>query len=121
MMRYTRTPPGAGRAGPTSPLPEGGGESEAVRTGPTAARTGCATYPLSIIPGPGPVPSNLFGGDQVGEGLAATDQAVFIACDEDFGGAESAVVVGTHGHAVGAGAERRQQVAAAHRRQPAVA
>src|SRR5436305_67383 len=57
---------------------------------------------------------------QMHAGLAAAYQAVSGAVHEQLRGTPRAVVVATHGHGVGAGAEGRQQVAPLERRQAAV-
>ncbi len=52
-----------------------------------------------------------FGGEEVADGFAATDEFGFGAVDEDFGGAGAGVVVGGEGHAVGSGVEEEDEVA----------
>jgi len=62
-----------------------------------------------------------FGGEQLGHGLPAADQMQGVAIHHDFGGPGPAVVVGTHGHAVGAGRQHRQEIVLGQGQVPALA
>src|SRR5262245_7954013 len=62
----------------------------------------------------------LFGTHQVGVSLPTTDETVRAACNEDFGGATSAVVIGTHRHPIGSGAESGHEVPASHLREASI-